>query len=106
MIILDINYILLNMPKIDIKNITPTNHFNIKYRQRKGKIGLDINGVYAKIIDETPVSIIQQDKKKFKLQYKLTTENDLSIIISVKKQNPFTIILVTIYMETIVRRMK
>ena len=94
------------MPKIDIKNITPTNHFNIKYQQRKSKIGLDINNVYAKIINETPVAIIQQDKKKFKLQYKLTTKNDLSIIISVKKQNPFTIILVTIYIETIIRRMK
>jgi hypothetical protein len=94
------------MPKIDIENINPTNHFNIKYQQRKSKIGLDINNVYEKIINETPVSIIQQDKNKFKLQYKLTTKNDLSIIISVKKQNPFTIILVTIYMETIIRRMK
>jgi len=69
-IILDIDDVLSNIQILDEKNITRTIHFIEKYEQRKSKIGLDITGICAKITNETPVSITQQDKKKFKIQYK------------------------------------
>ena len=95
---------LMCLSEIEKSNLHRTYHFDIRVQQREKKIPLDT--LYHKILNETPVSIAEQDDNKFKLIYELTDEYDLVIIVSIKNQTTLTINLVTFFIVKATKRMR
>lgn len=95
---------LVCLSEIEKSGLHRTYHFDIRVQQREKKISLDT--LYHKILNETPVSIAEQDDNKFKLIYELTDEYDLVIIVSIKNQTTLTINLVTFFIVKATKRMR
>ncbi|MCK4937358.1 MAG: hypothetical protein KAR85_02000 [Methanosarcinales archaeon] len=96
---MDIDYVLACIPKINISDIHTEGHFETRYNQRQQQIPLTINEIKTKIVTEKPVTIIKQDDQKFKIGYELSSDFDLTIIISINTSKSLTMKLVTLFIE-------
>ena len=96
---MDIDKALVHLSEINKSNINTTKHFNTRFAQRKQQIPLNLNDIHTKIINEKPVAITKQNSTKFKLCYELSSDYDLTIIISVNTKKSLIINLVTCYIE-------
>lgn len=82
-------------------------HVTLHFAERVGvRFGEGINEIYKFIFDCDPVGVLEQDTGKFKVLYNYNEEYDLSIVFSVKDENPIRISLVTCFKEPAKRRQR
>lgn len=103
---MDIYSILECLSKISASDLHSTKHFELKVSQRRNNVIPDVDSVRSIILKNKPIGISKQDDTKFKLQYKIDDDHDLTIIISTRNLNPISFNLITIFIESSKTRLR
>jgi hypothetical protein len=84
------------LSEIKLEDIEQSEHFIERDRVR---LRMGLENIYVFINGNTPVGILKQSTGKFKIIYEYSKEYDLSIIFSVRQNNPIKLVLVTCLKE-------
>lgn len=98
--ILDIDKALECLSKISVSNLHLTDHFKLRSNQRKNDLIQDVENIPSIILKNKPVSISKQNDTTFKLLYELDNDYDLTIVISIRIDNPVLFNLITCFKVT------
>lgn len=92
---MDIGFALGCLSKISKSEIHSTDHFLMRFNQRKNDMVPDVDYIHSRIINDNPVEISKQDDTKFKLKYELNDKYDMTIVISINNHNSISFNLIT-----------
>ncbi|MCS3923412.1 hypothetical protein [Methanosalsum natronophilum] len=94
------------LQKVDIDNITFSNHFVKRAHERNLDNLKNKANLHDMFSREIPERIVNQENNKFKVVYTYNNKYDVVMVISVKSTNKFSISLVTCFLQEVERRMK
>lgn len=94
------------LSSIEVYDLMPSPHFELRARERKLSQYEDINQLYTILTTEIPKGIVNQEDDKFQIIYRINDKYDAILICAVKSKNPVKLSLITVYKQENNRRVK